>query len=232
MQPLPRVSVVLPVKNGARYLAAALESVQEQSLKPEEILVVDGHSVDGSPEIARSFPNVRVLVQQNTGLAEAWNTGIKAARGDLIAFIESDDRWAPDKLQLQVECFTRRPAAQYVIGRVHFFLEDGHAVPRGFKQELLQGSHVGRIPGTLLVRRSLFRDVGVFDPALTIAADVDWFARCKDAGVSEAVLEEVLLYKRVHDRNLSSDAGKNTRELLKLLRTSIGRRRDNAIDAP
>jgi glycosyltransferase involved in cell wall biosynthesis len=217
------VSVVLPVLNGERFLADALESVASQSAAPGEILVVDGGSTDRSREISRGFDGVRILTQPGRGLSNAWNHGIRCASGNLIAFIESDDRWPADKLAEQVGFLEHHPECDYVIGRVRFFIEPGHGVPRGFKSELLQGDQPGRIPGTLMVRRHVFESVGFFDESLAIAADVDWFARCKDAGVREGRIEATLLQKRVHGSNLSNNAADNTKELLSLLRSSIRR---------
>lgn len=221
----PRISVVLPVKNGARYLAQALDSVVGQDLAADEILVVDGGSSDGSQLIAESYPATRVVPQDGDGLYDALNQGIAEARGDLIAFVESDDLWHPSKLRRQVDHLRRHDAAVAAVAHVRFFLERGMDPPRGFRTELLERDVLGRLPGTLIARRELFVEVGLFDPDMEIAADVDWFARCKDAGARIDALPDVLLRKRVHDQNVSSAAQANTGELLQLLRRSVWRQR-------
>lgn len=220
---MPLVSVIIPVKNGEKYLGSAIQSVLKTNYSPLEIIVVDGKSVDGTAEVIRSFPSVRHVIQEGKGLADAWNVGIGTARGEMISFLDHDDYWAPEKLKLQVGCLVEDPDIQYAISRFKFFLEPGCPVPLGFKKELLEGDHVGRIPGTLLARGTLFDEVGVFNNDISIAADVDWFVRAKDKGIRSAILPEVLLYKRVHDSNLSSNAETNNRELLSLLRQSIAR---------
>ena len=219
------VSVIIPVKNSERYVGSAIESVLQTNYSPFEIIVVDGQSVDGTADIVKSFPAVRHVFQKGRGLADAWNQGIAAAEGELVAFLDSDDLWAPEKLRLQVACLTGDPDLQYVISRFKFFLEPGYPVPVGFKKELLEGDHLGRIPGTLLARRSLFAEIGNFNADISIAADVDWFVRAKDRGIKMGIVPEILLYKRVHDANLSSNADKNNQELLSLLRQSITRGR-------
>jgi len=224
------VSVILPVLNGERFLATAIESVLNQSLPPEEVLVVDGGSSDETRTIAASYERVTLLTQDGRGLANAWNHGIGVASGAFIAFIESDDYWEDHKLRAQNALLVNRPDLDYVIGKVSFFLEDGYTLPPGFKASLLEGPQVGKIPGTLMVRRDVFNRVGLFDEPLSIAADVDWFARCKDSGVTGELLDAVLLHKRVHGDNLSNNAGENTRQLLSLLRKSIDRQRDAARD--
>ncbi|ASV76489.1 Putative glycosyl transferase [Thermogutta terrifontis] len=102
----PRISVVIPVYNGAKYLREALASVMEQTYKPFEIIVVDDGSTDGSADIAKSFAeNIIVLSQANRGESAARNLGINAASGDWIAFLDADDIWHPKKLERQsVHC--------------------------------------------------------------------------------------------------------------------------------
>jgi glycosyltransferase involved in cell wall biosynthesis len=138
----PLVSVVIPTKNSERFLASAIESVIKTNYTPMEIIVVDGHSADKTEEIARSFDGVQFILQHNQGLSNAYNIGIDAAAGKLIAFHASDDLWTPDKLDVQVSYLLEHLDVQYTIARVKFFLEPGYSPPPGFKHELLKGDHV------------------------------------------------------------------------------------------
>ncbi len=228
----PTVSVIMAVKNGARFLGAAIDSVLAQELRPSEIVVVDGGSEDDSVSIARSYPAVRVVPQTGTGIASAYNTGIDVTSGDLLAFLSSDDLWTPDKLSAQVGFLRPCPQVQYVTARVRFFLEPGCAVPPGFRRALLEGDHVGHIMETLLARRAVFDLVGRFDPRLSTGEDVDWFARAHDLGVHHAVVERVLLHKRVHDRNLSLRDAESNRNLLDVVKRSLDRKRERFVQAP
>lgn len=220
-----RLSVVIAVKNREPYVAEAIESVLAQGYPNMEILVVDGGSTDRSAEIAGSYDEVRVLRQRGDGLTGAWNQGVGASSGELIAFVDSDDRWLPGKLDAQVGLLRERPEIDAVVGRARFFLEPGHERPPGFRPELLEGDWVARMPGTLVARRGAFERVGLFDESYRIAADVDWFARFKDAGLELGSVPEVVLEKRVHDSNLStSDPPLVSSELIQLLRDSIKKR--------
>jgi glycosyltransferase involved in cell wall biosynthesis len=223
----PSVSVVMAVKNGEPYLDGAIESVLAQTQPAHELVVVDGASTDRSAEIARSHPNVRCVEQVgNTGFAGAWNEGVQAGEGDLLAFIDSDDLWGPEKLEKQVALLSERPEVDYVISRVRFFLEPGHACPPGFDPELLKSDHVAWMPSALLIRRSAFDAVGPFRTDLSITNDIDWFARAKDLPLTLGTVPQVLVHKRVHGKNLSYTAAENmNRELLGLLRDSVARRR-------
>ena len=100
----PLVSVIIPVYNGERYLEAALKSVIEQDYCPIEIIVVDDGSTDKSAEIAKYFKEIQYIFQSNKGPgpANARNTGIRAVKGEYIAFLDADDIWMPNKLSIQM----------------------------------------------------------------------------------------------------------------------------------
>jgi glycosyltransferase involved in cell wall biosynthesis len=225
------ISVIIATRDAERYLEGTLRSVAAQTLPPNEIVIVDGSSTDGTEAIARSFALVRFVAQEGQGLTEAWNQGIAASSGDLVAPLDSDDLWAPEKLARQTAFLAAHPEVECVASRLTFFLEPGEALPPGFRPELLEGSHPGWVPGNLLIRRSLFDRIGLFDPRLEIAADVDWVVRMRERGARVGMVGEVLLHKRVHAGNLSLgplSAARMNREILDLLRRSIHERRARA----
>ena len=221
----PLVSVVIPVRNGERFLPFALDSVLAQEYRPLETIVIDGSSTDRTADVARSFAHVRLHNQTGKGIANAWNDGIAAAKGEFVAFLSHDDLWTPDKLRMQVQYLLDHPDIQYVIARVKFFLEPGFHIPAGFRKELLQQDRVGRIMETLVARKSLFDAVGKFNPQLSTAEDVDWFVRAHDCGIPMAIIPKVLLHKRIHDANISLNVPENNRNLLQALKQSIDRKR-------
>jgi len=229
MSEIPLVSVIVAVRNGERFLAAALQSIQSQMYRPIEILVVDGHSTDGTAEIARSFAEVRYLCQPDLGVSNAYNFGLAHTQGELIAFLSHDDLWTPDKLAVQAGYLLEQLECQYTVCRIHPFLEFGYAPPAGFRVELLQQEPVAFIMETLMARRSLFERVGGFDATLPTAEDVDWFARVFDAGVVGHVCDQVLLHKRVHNCNISLTDSDNNKRLLLSLRRSVKRKREDTV---
>jgi glycosyltransferase involved in cell wall biosynthesis len=221
----PLVSVIIAVRNGECYLRSAIKSVLAQDYERFEIFVVDGHSTDQTEAVARSFSELYYLPQEHKGIADAYNQGIAAAKGEFIAFLSHDDLWTADKLRSQIEHMLSFPHLRYTVARAKFFISPGLAPPAGFRANLLTGDHVAYITETLVARKSVFAEVGKFDTNLTSGEDVDWFSRAKDKRVPHAVIPKVLLHKRVHNSNSSLNDPSNNRILLNVLRQSIERKR-------
>jgi glycosyltransferase involved in cell wall biosynthesis len=222
------VSVILIVRNGARFIAQALESVCLSRMQPVEIIVVDGDSSDNTIAIAQTFPLVRVWRQTTKGIANAYNEGIYQAKGRYVAFISHDDQWAPGKLDLQIAYLESHPETDAVLCQIEHFLEDGLECPQGFRPELLGTTRPGWIMEALVARPEVFQRVGGFDPAFAVSEDSDWFARAKDGGLKLAVLPEMLVRKRVYGGNATLTGPQTNPLLLKALRSSIQRKRKEA----
>lgn len=217
------VSVIIVVKNGERYLKQAIESVLNQTYRPSEILLVDGNSTDDTLKIGRSYPGINILTQSDGGLANARNFGIQHARHNFIAFLDHDDHWVPNKLEMQLDVFLQAPETQYCYGQVQLFLEEGIESRPGFEEHHFTREQIGRTPGTLIARKSLFDKIGGFDPKYSIACDVDWFTRAADLNVKSEFIPKILLHKRVHVSNLSSNVKTNKRELFRVIKESLNR---------
>ncbi len=226
-----RISAIVIARNAAHFVAEALESIVRSSRVPDEIILIDGASTDATREIAAGFPGVRVIVQQSQGIAGAYNEGIAAATNELVAFLSSDDRWMPDKLRRQSLLMAEQPELDLVVCHVQHVLEPGCATPPGFRRALLDAPVPGFIMECLLVRRRVFDRIGMMDPAIAVSNDTDWYARARDHGVRMHLLDESLVWKRVHDRNSSLTAPDINQQLLQALRRSVERKRATATGA-
>jgi glycosyltransferase involved in cell wall biosynthesis len=229
----PLVSVVIPVYNGQDYLRAAIHSVLAQDYRPLEVVVVDDGSRDDSAAIAQSFPDVRYLHQENQGHAAAKNTGISAARGELIAFLDADDLWEPGKLTAQVAYLSAHPEAGAVVCRQRIFQEPGTTLPAWLEERLardrISGAPPAFIPSALLVRRAALNKVGTFNTGYRHGNDSDWFFRARDAEVTVAVVPDVLIARRFHAANLSRETDAMQGDLLRVVKASFDRRRAAAL---
>jgi glycosyltransferase involved in cell wall biosynthesis len=221
----PLVSVIVAVSDGERFVSSALHSIFKQNYHPFELIVVDGQSVDHTAVIAQSFEPVKYIYQARRGLANGRNIGIEAAQGELIAFLDSDDLWTPDKLNVQIHYLLKNPEVQYVNAWVKLFVEPGSSLRSRYTKEFLGRAHVGRTPGTLVARKSVFDLVGMFSADFSIACDVEWFKRANDHNIPAFIIPEVLLYKRIHNRNLSSNVKTNRREVLSIIKQTIRQQR-------
>lgn len=223
---LPGVSVVVPAYQAAATLGAALESILAQERGADEILVVDDGSTDGSSDVAARFEGVTVLRQPNQGDAAARNAGVRVARGAFLAFLDADDVWMPEKIRVQLGFLEAHPEADAVLAHHREVLAPGAVPPPGFRRELLEGAHPGRLLGTLVARRRAFERVGLLDPSYRSGSDSDWFCRASDARLVMPMLPDVLLERRVRSDSLTAGAAvRNVHaELLRAAPASLRRK--------
>jgi glycosyltransferase involved in cell wall biosynthesis len=216
-----QVSVIIPVYNGERYLAGAIRSVLGQTSPATEIIIVDDGSTDGSGEIVRGFgPSVRYLRQTNQGPATARNAGVNAAQCEMLAFLDSDDLWLPHKLAKQVELLQRQGDG-YVVCRFHPILEPNVTWPVGLNRAYYESDPACFLPSGLLFTRTAWEQVGPFDPSYQVSDDSEWFFRARRLKIPESLVQEVLVYKRIHEQNLSHQTMDS--ELLRGLHASLRR---------
>ena len=223
----PLVSVVIAVKNGERFIETAVESVLSQTYSHIEIIVVDGNSTDRTLERIKRFGEVKIFSQQGKGIGNAYNEGIAASRGDYISFLSSDDFWTPDKIAKQISALQDRLSPAFAVCSACFFLDDPASLPPGFRPELLNAPRVAYIMETLIAHRNVFSLVGSFDEEMLNSEDVDWFARAFDMQIESIVIPEVLLHKRIHDRNLHLVSSTNNHDLLRAVKNSFVRKRES-----
>ena len=225
----PKISVIVPVFNGGRYLKECLNSISSQTLTPHEIIIIDDDSTDNSQTIAHEFPAFRYYKQQHAGVAAARNLGIEKSSGDWIAFIDQDDYWCPESLEYRLLHAFTDPAFQIIIGKQQLFLDGLGTAPSWLKPELLDRAIDGYLLGCALIQKKLFYEKGMFDSNLRFSSDYDWFFRIKDAGISFQSIDRLVLYKRIHSNNESRHSQALFKELSWALLASIKRKRNPAI---
>ena len=190
-----KLSVIIPCYNHAAGLPAAIESVRVQGWPGVEIIVVDDGSTDDTQRLLRemSGSDLRTLQQHNQGPAAARNAGVRAARGDWVAFLDADDYWLPGKLAAQFEMLARHREARFSYGGVRLRASDGSERENGcdfgdrpLLLVLLEGCHV--FTPTIIVRRDSLEETGLFHTGLRTGEDWDlWLrlaARYPSVGVS------------------------------------------------
>jgi len=222
------ISCIVPVFNGERYLAEAVESILKQSYGPKEIIVVDDGSTDGTAAIVRRYgEKVRYLKQANSGPAVARNFGLNAARGSFIAFLDADDLWHVEKLKRQMDRFRCLPELACSVGHVqNFWISELHEEEEKFCDHRISKPLAGYVSGTLLARRAAFDKVGPFNPVLSHGDSTDWFLRARENKLIIELLPDVLLYRRLHQNNRIRKLGSSSRtQFLGIVKSAIDRRR-------
>jgi glycosyltransferase involved in cell wall biosynthesis len=217
----PRISAILPVFNGRRYLSGAVRSVLAQSLPPCELIVVDDGSTDGSLEELDSLPPapfpVRVLRQANAGQSAARNAAAREATGDYLAFLDQDDAWHTRHLEELVAPLAADPEAGWAYCDFDEMDLDGNLVTRAFIRA--QGvTHPKRtiyecvsgdlmvLPSASVMRRAAFEQAGGFDEALCGYEDDDLFVRFFRLGWEHVFVDRPLLRFRIHTAGSSASA--------------------------
>lgn len=203
-----RTSVVIPAFNRRGLLEQALESVRRQTLPPDEIVVVDDGSTDGTAEWLQTQPDVRTIRQPNAGAAKARNTGVREAAGDWIAFLDSDDLWDPRKLDLQRRALEGAPSRRWAICDSRAVDEGGNPL-RGHHKPIRGGAVTGDLfdrtfihTPSVLIERKLVLEAGGFDESLTVCEDLDLWLKASLRSEVIAV-QEPLFIRRVHPASLA-----------------------------
>jgi|JI8StandDraft_1071087.scaffolds.fasta_scaffold87499_2 glycosyltransferase involved in cell wall biosynthesis len=221
----PSISVVIPCFNAERFVAAAIASVLAQNWPDLEILVIDDGSSDLSAERVRhAFPEVKLVRQSNQGVAAARNNGIRQAQGDWIAFLDADDIWLPGKLQAQWDILNATPGTRMSYSAWHVWTSSESEPPPEYLAVLLsQASDSARWSGasgwvypqllldcvvwtsTVLAHRSVFSEIGLFDPSLRIGEDWELWLRASRVTQILRVPRPYALY-RMHPASLTKSA--------------------------
>jgi len=215
----PFVSVIIPSYNRAKYVGKAVESVLDQTFQDLEIIVVDDGSTDDTLNSLTVYKDrVRVLQQVNQGRSGARNAGVTAALGSVIAFLDSDDIWLPEKLERQLEFFGNNPN----IGLVHTWSSviDEHGNPRPedtrrriqlYRRALRRGyTYIGMSQecvlflSTVAIRRECWERIGPFDTEIPAFEDWDWYLRAARITTIASIPVSLVLY-RLHGGNTAKD---------------------------
>ena len=178
------ISVIIPTFNRKETLKRAIQSVVMQSYTPYEIIVIDDGSNDGTKEwLKDNFTNVKYIYQKNSGVSSARNKGIKFARGDWIALLDSDDEWLPSKLKDQANEIELNPAAKFLHTN-EIWIRNGVRVNQ-MKKHKKYGGYIFekcldmcRIsPSSVLIQKDIFDEIGMFDETIKVCEDYDLWLR-------------------------------------------------------
>jgi len=210
---MPKVSVIIPTYNRANYICDAIDSVLNQTYQDFEIIVVDDGSTDNTREILKQYikdKKIRYLYQENKGVSSARNKGIEEVNGEYVAFLDADDIWYSEKINLQINELENN----YKLGLVGSFMDTidekgnklGVLKPKidpgdSFESTLFYGSPA---PSTFVLRKACIDEIGNFDEKQSMFADLDLFLRITEKYSVKTINKSLGAY-RVHSTNMSSN---------------------------
>jgi len=245
---IPKVSVVIPTYNCAQYIAEAIESVLNQTYKDFEIIVIDDGSTDNTQEIIKPYLNkIKYIYQQNSGPSAARNRGIKEANGEYIAFLDADDIWLPQKLELQIKFMETYFNIGLTFTDMSFFSDKKGIIKNSFLKNMKIFNKLcvqslssyekkfsekifnalieeNFIPTpSVIVKKQCFNKVGLFDETLFVVEDRDMWLRISlfyDVGF----INKPLVLRRFHKKNISVDVEPIFKSRLKVMKKYLNHR--------
>jgi glycosyltransferase involved in cell wall biosynthesis len=220
------VSVVIPVRDGARYLGPAIESVLAQDGVDVDVVVVDDGSTDASAAVARAYaPEVRLLDSDGAGPAAARNAGVRAARGTHVAFLDADDLMAARSLASRLAAGSAASPPDLVWGRLRCFVSPELSAGEAARIVCPGEPLPARVAGGLLLRRPTFDAVGPLPTHLRAGEFIAWAGRAYELGLTEVDVPDVVLHRRLHRTNLGRVDRAARGDYARLLKEMLDRRR-------
>ncbi len=225
----PLITVGIPVYNGERFIAEAIESALAQSYRPIQLIVVDDGSTDRTNDIASSFDDVIVHRQDQGGPSAARNQALRMAEGELITFIDADDQMTKNGLDAQYRHLTLHPQLGCVFGYANTKLEPGTVLPAWLN---VPAGHDSVVPfPSSLFRTATLRQIGGFDETLRVGEWFELFTRLREQPFDVAVVPTEVIHKRVHSANLSHQQEAMQAAMFASLKKRIDRQRSQHDDA-
>ena len=229
------VTVVIPTYNHARFLGEAIDSVLAQTISPAEIIVVDDGSTDRPEDVVAQYPSVRLIRQENRGLAAARNTGWRAGSQLFVTFLDADDWIRPNAIEVGLGQLERNPAAAFNYGAyANVYWPSGRVSPVPFRPvpadafaAFLRVNPIG-MHGTVLYRRACLEAVGGFAEELAASEDYELYLRLAIHYPVCCCADELADYRQ-HDSNMSGDQAFMLRAVLRVARRYQGEARTRGL---
>lgn len=223
-----RLSVILPVKNGANFLQEALNSLQENLSDLDEVICIDDDSTDQTCQILTHFQDLiplKIFQRKSTTVADNRNFGIQNAQGKYITFIDHDDYWPKNRVQSHIDILTHNSEINVVRGKTSIVHHNLVKRKGNHPKEPVKTLHHVNL-GAMTFRSEVFRSVGMFDETLKFSEDQDFFMRISDADIKILSINEVSLYYRIHTKNMTAQVPTSELMLTNVLLRSIKRKRN------
>jgi len=214
----PLISVIVPAYNSEKYIAETIKSLLRQEYEKLEVIVVNDGSTDATLDVLGQFGDrIRIISQENKGISIARNTGIRAAKGSIIGFLDHDDIWPDDHISLLLPHLLKDDKYDFVSGKFRYVKD------YGMKSEQMSEAKVLWLVGVCLYKKSVFDKVGLFDESIHGGEDVDFYARLCESECNEGKINETTLFWRQHDSNTSNTENYFEKSAFNVVRNRLAR---------
>lgn len=221
----PLISVIIPAHNGSAYIGEAIKSILYQDYPNFEIIVIDNGSIDSTAEIVKTFHPVIYFSTPDADTAKARNLGISHAKGEYVAFLDQDDIWLPHKLTKQMQFLQQHKNYKGVVCFQKMQLAKNCEKPHWLKAIFLDTPQPAYLPSALMVEKIFIQTTGQFDTRFSLASDVAWFFKMRDANIQIGMIDEVLIERKIHQANASNKIQALYKEYFSIIRESIHKKR-------
>lgn len=219
------ISVIIPVYNEERYLHYAIESVLSQTLLPAEVIIVDDGSSDDTMYIVNRYRDcITYIRKEHSGVAHTMNVGIEHAKCRYIAFLDADDLWIKEKLEIQMRAIQSHPV-DMIFGYMKQFVSTDLSEQERSEIRILNPVIPGYSRDTLFIRKDSLLRVGLFSTKFQIGEFIEWFSRAKDIGLKSLMLPEILAMRRIHRSNMTRIGYADKRNYARVIKSVLDRRR-------
>lgn len=217
---MPLISVIIPAYNSAHFIGESIESVIDQTFDDWELLIINDGSTDQTKEIVNQYcrddDRIKLISRDNSGVSVSRNFGASLAKGDLIAFLDADDRWLPDKLAIHFEYMKQWSDVSVSFSRVEFLTHHGLPTEKvancqltGLRPEHFLYTNPTVTVSNIVIRRLIFRALNGFDETINYSEDIEFLFRCACyQGMRIEGIDQRLVQYRTHSTGLSSTLDK------------------------
>jgi glycosyltransferase involved in cell wall biosynthesis len=223
---MPAITVIIPVKDRMHFIEKALQSIANQQVSDLQIIIVDDGSTDQTVQRCLKFKKnsgiaLSIIHTKNAGPARARNLAIQQSNSDFIAFLDSDDWWPKDRLQSHLNAYCQEPNADIIVGKTKLIADSlCRQKDFRFKADCLHSTSLT----AATFKTNVFDKIGLLDSSLAFGEDTDFFFRVREKRLLVVYVEQVGLYYRLHDTNMTNHKSSKELNMFRVLRQSLQRR--------
>ena len=221
MEKKVKTSVIIALFNTEKYIDEAIQSLINQTIKIDQIIVVNDGSTDHGPEIIKKINQIEIYHKENSGLKDTLNFGLSKTKGEFIGFLDADDRWVDNKLEIQLNLLEQNHEIDVVYGISKNFKYNSETQSEE-TVELIKGKSFP----TGLYRKSIFEKVGLLTTDSKMHNFIEWYDRATSHMIKDLVHNDIIYERRIHDSNIGVvEKQRQRNQYLATLKASLDRRR-------